>query len=265
MSNMKHYKFFSTHPVFRYEEFVVHCSGESSRKISTVDSLLTYHMKAGTLRRLRRGLFAIIPHGTDPADMQIDPYVIAGKLASDAVLGYHTALSFLGKAYAPRKQFYVLTHNLIQGFKFDDYEVIRVANPVSLIRADKEHFGVVSHERMGVTIRVTSLERTFVDVLGKMELGGGWGELRQSLGAIDYLNLDEVVEYALLLRNATTMAKVGYYLESNRERLLVTDKSLETLCAHRPRSPQYLERRQNHKNYHFINRWNILIPEGLFV
>jgi hypothetical protein len=56
-----------------------------------------------------------------------------------------------------------------------------------------------------------------------------------SLESVEYFDLDQVGEYALLLGNATTTAKVGFYLDQHRESLMVDDKDLRALRKHRPR------------------------------
>ncbi len=45
---------------------------------------------------------------------------------------------------------------------------------------------------------------------------GGWEEIWRSLETVEFFDLDRIVEYVLLLGNATTASKVGYYLEEHR-------------------------------------------------
>jgi hypothetical protein len=44
-----------------------------------------------------------------------------------------------------------------------------------------------------------------VDVLDRPDLSGGWEEIWRSLETIEYFDLDEIVAYARLLDNATTI------------------------------------------------------------
>jgi len=67
---------------------------------------------------------------------------------------------------------------------------IRRAFPVSLEREDEEYFGIQNVDRMGLDIRVTSLERTLVDVLDRPGISGGWEEVWRSLEMVEYFNLD---------------------------------------------------------------------------
>ena len=49
----------------------------------------------------------------------------------------------------------------------------------------------------------TSLERTLVDVLDRPDLTGSWEEIWRSLESIEFFDIEQIVEYVLLLENAT--------------------------------------------------------------
>ena len=75
-------------------------SERGSGNTHTRNSLLAYHRKQGRIVHVRRGLYATVPRGMDPETASIDPYLVAAKMTGDAVLGYHTALEFHGRAYS---------------------------------------------------------------------------------------------------------------------------------------------------------------------
>jgi predicted transcriptional regulator of viral defense system len=110
-----------------------------------------------------------------------------------------------------------------------------------------------------VTVRVTSLERTLVELLDRPDLGGGWEEIWRSLESVEFFDLDRVVEYALALRNATTAAKVGFYLETHRKALMVTDDHLKRLREHKPKEPHYLDR-ATRQSGRLAGAWNLVVP-----
>lgn len=118
---------------------------------------------------------------------------------------------------------------------------------------------VIAADRSGVDVRVTNLERTMVDVLDRPQLGGGWEEIWRSLESVEFFDLDAVVDYALLLGNATTIAKAGFFLEQHRERLMVEERHLEQLRKHGPRAPFYLSRSQRHPGK-LVAGWNLVVP-----
>ena len=101
-----------------------------------------------------------------------------------------------------------------------------------------------------------------VDVLHRPGLSGGWEEIWRSLESVEYFHIDKVVEYTLLMDNATTAAKVGFYLDRHREDLMVEDQHLAALRERRPRQPHYLDRNQR-RSGSLVADWNLVVPDGV--
>ena len=114
-------------------------------------------------------------------------------------------------------------------------------------------------ERAGMSLRVTSLERTLVDVLDRPHISGGWEEIWRSLETVEFFDLDRIVEYVLLLRKAAAASKVGYYLEEHRESLMVEERHLKALRSRRPRQPHYVDRRRSGDGS-LVAAWNLVVP-----
>ena len=70
-------------------------------------------------------------------------------------------------------------------------------------------FGVSLHVLQGVELRVTDFERCLVDIMDRPDLSGSWEEIWRSLESVEFFDPDKVMEYALLLGNATTAAFLG--------------------------------------------------------
>ena len=258
-STMKLNDYFARHSVFTVEELDLFLSSIGSGNPNTRKSLLNYYKNQGRILSVRRGIYAVVPQGYESASFPIDPYLVAAKLTSDAVLAYHTALEFHGKAHSVYLKRYYLSRSKSQPLTFRSDDFIRVPIPFSLKKKSREMIGVGTYNRSGVKIRVTNLERTFVDIMDRPDLAGGWEEIWRSLESIEFFDLDQVVEYVLLLKNATTAAKVGFYLEEHRESLMVEEDYLKPIRAMRPRQPHYLNRGKR-KNCKWNKNWNLLIP-----
>ncbi len=229
----------------------------------TVEALLAYHVKSGHLVRVRKGLYSAVPRGSTAAVVPIDPFLVTGKLTPDAILAYHTALEFHGKAYSPMHEFFYLTSLAARPLEFRGQRFRAVHTPAALRSKRAELSNVLEADRMGLSVRVTNLERTMVDVLDRPQLGGGWEEIWRSLEGVEFFDLDAVVGYALLLENATTIAKVGFFLEQQKEHLMVENRHLELLRKHRPRVPHYLSRGDRHSGK-LVAGWNLVVsPEIL--
>ncbi|MCJ7473241.1 MAG: transcriptional regulator, partial [Actinobacteria bacterium] len=90
-------------------------------------------------------------------------------------------------------------------------------------------------------------------------LTGSWEEIWRSLESIEFFDLDQVISYVLLLENATTAAKVGFFLEQHKKTLMVEDTYLYSLLKLRPRQPHYLIRGKR-KGCKWIKDWNLMVP-----
>jgi predicted transcriptional regulator of viral defense system len=257
---MKHDDFFRKHPVFTGEELANHLSHHDELGPRAQEALLAYHQKAGRIVRVRRGLYAVIPAGADADSYSVDPFLIAAKLTAEAVLSYHTALEFHGRAYSVQEFFTYSASRPLRPLAFRSHVFRGTRFPQALINVGKEHFGVSTAERAGVDIRVTSLERTLVDVLDRPDLSGSWEDIWRSLESVEFFDFEKVVEYTRLLGNATTGAKVGFFLEQHREALMVKDRYLEALRDLRPRQPHYLDRSKR-KSGRLVSEWNLVVPQ----
>jgi predicted transcriptional regulator of viral defense system len=101
--------------------------------------------------------------------------------------------------------------------------------------------GVREIRHAGGLARVTSLERTLVDVLDAPDKGGGWEEVWRSLEMVEFFDLDAVFAYVRRLGSAITAARVGFFLDQHREPLMVEEKRLDELRALMPAQPRYFD------------------------
>lgn len=254
--------FFALNPVFTNEQFREFQNQRGSSNPSTRKNLLAHYERRQRITRVRRGVYAVVPPGSTPRSAPVDPYLLAARLTADAVLAYHTALSFHGRAHSISQRFAFLTATATRPLTFRSWQFRPVSFPKALCQVKQETFGVQQAERAGLPVNVTTLERTLVDVLDRPDLGGGWEEIWRSLGTVEFFNLDQIIEYATLLSNATTAAKVGFYLEHHRESLMVEESHLSRLAALRPKEPHYLERGAMTEQK-LAAKWNLVVPAAL--
>jgi predicted transcriptional regulator of viral defense system len=258
---MKIEQFFYEHPVFTYHEFGEWKAKQNTIKDASLHMALQYYVKAGRLLRLRRELYAVVPPNSTPDDLRVDPYLLAAKVSQDSILAYHTALELHGAAYSSFEQFTFLTKSKIAAFEIAGQWYQPVKPPTVLLKQKNISFGIETINRQGLDIKITGIERTFVDVLDRIRLAGGLEEVCRSIENIAVLDIGKVVEYCLMLQNARLAAKVGYFLEQRKGAFAVTEKQLEPLSAAKPAKPQYLL--QGLDNCHLIKKWNLMIPESV--
>lgn len=258
---MRPVDFFAQHPVFRHEEFVAAHAGQGGRSRQTSASVLKQHVAAGNLLHIRRGLYATVPRGVAPKDMYVDPYLLASKLTEDAVVAYHAALQFHGKAYSVWHRFHYLTRGRLRSFSIRGLEFVAVQAPAAVRSLRDLGGGIREKPHAGGLMRVTTLERALVDVLNAPHRCGDWEEVWRSLEMVEFFDLDAVIEYATKLGSALTAARVGFFLEQNRKPLMVEGQHLEALRALAPSQPRYLDaRRESGK---LVAGWNLVVPERI--
>lgn len=180
--------FFATHPVFTHAEFVAaHTAG--GRNPLTSNSLLARQVTAGRLLRVKRGVYATVPVGADPRSFQPDPALVATHLRDDAVVAYHSALAFHGHAYSIWWRTQYLTAARVRPFTFRGIEFVGVQAPRVVRDLPDFGGGVQLRPHAGGQVRVTSLERSLVDLLHAPEHGGGWEDIWRSLESVEFFDL----------------------------------------------------------------------------
>lgn len=248
--------FFAVHRVFTRDDYLAFRGARNPR---TSDSLLLRHASAGRILHVRRGLYASVPLGTAADTFQVDPFLLASKIAPDGAVAHHAALQFRGKAYSVWHRYTVLSNRQVRPFAFQGNEYECVHPPLAIRRLPDFGGGILSEPYAGGMVRVTSFERTLVDVLDAPDLSGGWEEVWRSLEMVEYFDLSAVVEHTLRRGSALTTARVGFFLEQHREALFVEDQHLAALRKKAPRQARYLDGKREPGR--LVRPWNLVVPE----
>jgi len=102
--DIKHDKFFRDNPVFTSSDFWQYLFSRNIGK-RTQDALINYYRKTGRIINIKRGLYATVPAGSTPETFTVDPYLLASKLTTDAVISHLSVLGFFGNIYSIRNMF----------------------------------------------------------------------------------------------------------------------------------------------------------------
>jgi predicted transcriptional regulator of viral defense system len=256
---MKLKPFFESHSIFRYEELAAYMQAHGSNRPANCRQQLSYHHKVGNLVHIRKFLYAVKPSTIEEKLHWIDPYLIASKSTEDAILGYHTALELLGLAYSTFGECIFLTARPAHLFSYEGQQYRPVIFPKALLKKNKTDYGVETIKKQGITIKLTGVERTIVDILDRPDLAGGWEEVWRSLDNVIQIDLEKLVEYTLLLENATVAAKVGFFLEQRPEHLPVGHEYIKKLLKYVPKQPHYMDRNREGKGK-YIEKWKLIVP-----
>jgi len=255
-------KFFYEHPVFRIDELAAWKVGRGAHNKRAIHGQLQHYIKSGRLLRIRRELYAVVPPNETSETVSIDPYLIAAKVTLDSILAFHTALELSGVAYSSFEQLTYLSTQKTKPFEFQGRWFQPVAIPKNLRKTNNDLFETEIINRQGVDIRVTSLARTFIDVLDRIELSGGWEEVIRSISNIAVLNINKVIDYCEKLNISVLYAKVGYFLEQREGAFAPSDQQINKLLKDKPTHPQYLSKKVS-EPCRLIKKWNIMLPVSI--
>jgi len=252
--------FLAAHPVFTRREFGTFLQQGGVGSARTAESHLLRYLASRRIGRIKRGVYFTAGPGETMDRTTPDFLLVASRLAPDAVLAYHTALEAHGYAQSLFERLFFLTTSKTKPALFRGRRFVPVV-PSAALRRKRKAFAFCSEvERRGLPCRLTSVERTLVDVLDRPDLSGGLEECWRSLAAIPMFDLGVVVEYVRLCGQATLAAKVGFFLEQHREALAVREGTLQRLRKMRPRQPHYLDRRFGGR---MASNWNLVVPAPL--
>ncbi len=229
--------FFSATPVFDRADFA-RAMGRSPAERSITD-LLSYHLRAGNIRRIARGLYASIAGNVAPGTLTVDRFLAASRLRGGAVIAYHSALELHGCAHSEANEVQVIADGEPGVFETTDF----VCRFVSFSGSTSPTEGLTTVTRQGLAVNVTTLERTVAHLFDRYDLAGGTDGLFQSLDLVAEANagmdIDALIGFAQRLGNSAAVGALGYWLQCERSRLGIEAAALEDLRAFAPRQSRY--------------------------
>lgn len=248
--------FWARHPVFSLDQFAAVVRGPKTSRHAAMRRL-RYAVQRGRLQLVERGLYAVVPPGVER--FAPDRFLVAAALRQDAVLAYHSALELLGLAHSVYRDVFYLTARPRKDVRLSGGRVRALHHPKPLRAHGAEDFGVETHERAGVKLRLTGPERTLVDGFLLPRYAGGIDEVMEAARSVSALDLDRLERYLTLLGQRRAFAIMGFVLEQAAERLFVPNALLDRLAAQRPTARIYLDKRR--RGGRLQSRWNLIVPE----
>ena len=119
--------------------------------------------------------------------------------------------------------------------------------------------GVMVVDRMGLEVRVTTIERTIVDIFDRYDLAGGAEEIFNSLDLIPRVNAAALLKHMRARNNATAAGALGYWLEREQSRLGVQDVTIKKLRTLAPKQARYALGTKP-KQGRMAKDWNVILP-----
>ena len=258
MSRLISAPFFSARPVFDRAEYAAAVGRRPDDKVVT--AMLAQHLRAGNVKRIARGVFASVPKHADPGKWSVDRFLAASRLRRGGVIAYHSAFELHGCAYTEGHEVQVIAPGEPGVVETADFSCRFVKSPPGFApknggRAD----GVTIVDRMGLEVRVTTIERTITDLFDRYDLAGGAEELFNSLDLVARVDAAALVRHARALGNATAAGVLGYWLEREQDRLGIESAALKKLHALAPRQARYALAAKPGEG-RTATGWNVILP-----
>ncbi|MEQ8387631.1 MAG: transcriptional regulator [Alphaproteobacteria bacterium] len=258
MSRLVSAPFFSARPVFDRAEYAAAVGRRPNDKVVT--AMLAQHLRAGNIKRVARGVFASVPKHADPDKWSVDRFLAASRLRRGGVIAYHSALELHGCAYTEGHEVQVIAPGEPGVVETADFSCRFVKPPRGFAQENGNLAdGVTVVDRMGLEVRVTTIERTIADLFDRYDLAGGAEELFNSLDLVARVDAAALVRHARALGNATAAGALGYWLEREQHRLGVESAALKKLHALAPRQARYALAAKPGEG-RTATGWNVILP-----
>jgi predicted transcriptional regulator of viral defense system len=167
----------------------------------------------GWVRRLRRGLYLLIPlEATSPEDWHADPWVMADHLFKPAYIAGWSACEHWGFTEQIFLDIAVFTSSNIRERRITIDQTDFVLKKISRNLL----FGTQTVWRDNTRISVSDPTRTLVDILDDPKWGGGIRHVVKILDAYlnsEYYDGDRVVDYIEQIGNSSPAKRLGFLLE----------------------------------------------------
>ena len=141
---------------------------------------VSYLIKNNYARRVKAGLYYLIPFEQQGTDWQPDVLIVGSKIAKDYYYSHASAFTIFGILAAPPPRIAISVPVRFRRFKYGMYNFYPVET--------SEFFGFKDMDYKGITIRVSDMERTMIDSLSRLDLSGGVIGAFRNLSLLGFIN-----------------------------------------------------------------------------
>jgi len=176
--------------------------------------MLSSMVTQGWVRRIRRGLYLLIPlEATSPEDWRADPWIVAEHVFKPAYIAGWSACEHWGFTEQVFRDVAVFTTALIRERKITVDQTDFVLKKIS----SQFFFGTQAVWRNNTRVNVSDPARTIVDILDDPKWGGGMRHVVQILEAYfdsEHLNDEIIINYIKRIGNSSAAKRLGYLLNT---------------------------------------------------
>ena len=172
----------------------------------TAESFLSRSLIKGYIKRIKQNYYVAIDI-TNNAPF-CNKYVIATKLDKNNYISYHSALEYRGLNNQVFNEVVYSGNKRINDFEFEYVTY---------------HF---VQSKCDLQIE-TSIERTMIDCIDKIDLAGGIEEIYRAFDSIHNINEDKLIEILNFYNKKVLYQRAGYILETFKNNLDISNATLD--------------------------------------
>lgn len=211
-------------------------------------TFLSRYQRQGYISKVRRGLYCV--NNLASGQPEANKYQVASAVTPTSFVAYHAAMEYHGLAHQVYYDVAVGSEQAFNSFDFDGQHFA--------CHHLFAHFGIDtpiadSH------VRVTSVERTIVECIDRIDLCGGWEELVNCLHSVQYLREEELLTILRIYDKTALYKKVGFLFEQLQ--LPVSQEFIETCKQYAKDSVTYLTSDGSSDTFHAA--WRLYAPHDL--
>ena len=231
--------------IFHLSEFV----NKTGMSIFSASTTLNRWKKAGVVYQIRRDLYCVKnPVGNIPA---VHKFEVACKISNTSFLSHHSALEFHGLGHQIFNVVMVSDNAAFRSFSFDDCDYQSYITKIGMN-------GVIT-SWINPNVRVTDLERTFVDCIDRVGRAGGAEELFHCFEGLYKMDFLKIERYLNIYNKVCLYKKVGYVVERLKDQI---DVPADFVAKCREIGKATVSNfSATEKCDVFIKEWNLYIPK----
>jgi predicted transcriptional regulator of viral defense system len=242
--------YLAEHSVFTLEEYRAFYAS-SGRNPDGAHENLSYHVRNGALRSVRRGLYA--------RPGWVDPWLLASKFAPDAIISHDGALSFHGFVGVGNRVSLLTTKRVASWVSTSSELIIQ---PMQVSRLRHEFNLASTFVREDSALRVSTLEQALVDCLETLDRTPPGVDLLQLFRDCAQATHPRALATCAINRQSPLLvSRLGFFLQCSRRG--VDEEVLRELDRHALPEPDYFVRSQRGPNDVLLGRWNLILPPEL--
>ena len=214
---------------------------------------VAYLIKHGYAQRVKSGLYFLIPFEHRGTDWKLDALVVGSKICPQYFYSHSSALYLFARISTTPPRIAITTPERFRKFNYGHYTFYPVET--------KNFFGARDLDYKGIIVKVSDLERTFIDCLTRLDLSGGVVGAFRNLSSLGIVNYALLMDYLDKIGKKSNMVRCGFALDFFKEKWEVEEDIIKELRKGAQSGPvYYLDRAIPKGTGKLVKQWNLIIP-----